>query len=228
MNVLVVAAHPDDEVLGCGGTMARHAAAGDNVDLLILAEEITSRDSERDAAARAAELDDLREAAGRAAMAIGAQAPAFGGLPDQRLDTLPILEIAKHVEQFLLLSRPEVVYTHHGGDLNADHRIVHQAVLTAARPLPGSTVRLVCGWETLSSTEWNSPAVGPPFMPQRYVELTPAHLDRKLASLQCYQKEMRPFPHPRSFEAVQALARLRGAQSGLNLAEAFTVLRHIV
>ena len=228
MKVMVVAAHPDDEILGCGATMARHVEAGDDVTVVLLAEGITSRDESRDLAARTDDLEGLREAAARAAAAIGVQAPAFAGLPDQRLDTLPLLEIAKRVESFFAEAQPEVVYTHHGGDLNADHRIVHQAVLTAARPLPGATVRLVCGWETLSSTEWNSPGLGPAFTPQRFVELTPAQLNRKLAALECYQSEMRPFPHPRSVEAVQALAQLRGTQAGLSLAEAFTVLRHIV
>lgn len=229
MRVLVVAAHPDDEVLGCGGTAARHAAEGAEVHFLILAEGVTSRDTTRDTAMRAEELESLRAAATKATSILGAaQPPVFGGLPDQRLDTVPLLDVVKQVERAFETSRPDVVYTHHGGDLNVDHRIVHQAVLTAARPLPGGRVSTVCGWETLSSTEWASPGTGPAFSPQRFVELSAEQMQLKLEALRCYDAEMRPFPHARSYETVEALARLRGAQSGRTLAEAFTVVREIV
>lgn len=229
MRVLVVAAHPDDEALGCGGTAARHAAEGAEVNFLIVAEGVTSRDMTRDAVMRTEELDALRAAATKATAILGAaQPPVFAGLPDQRLDTVPFLDVVKHIERMLDATQPDLVYTHHGGDLNADHRIVHQAVLTAARPLPGSVAAAVCGWETLSSTEWASPGTGPTFSPQRFVELSAEQMQLKLEALHCYDTEMRPFPHARSYEAVEALARLRGAQSGRALAEAFTVVRQIV
>ena len=123
--------------------------------------------------------------------------------------------------------RPDIVYTHHGGDLNVDHRIAHQAVLTAGRPLPGSAVRAIYAFESCSSTEWSSPAMGPPFVPQRFVAID-AWFERKLAALTCYAEELRPFPHARSLEAVAALARLRGAAAGLGLAEGFMVIRERV
>lgn len=228
MKVLVVAAHPDDEVLGCGGTVARHSADGDEIRILILGEGVTSRDERRDPATRDAELREILDAAVAASRALGvSEPPVMVGLPDQRLDDMPLIDVVKHVERAIKEFGPEVVYTHHGGDLNADHRIVHQAVLTASRPVPGAGIRSICAWETLSSTEWNGPAVGPPFVPTRYVTLSPADLDAKLAALNAYAAEMRPFPHPRSAEAVSALARVRGSQVGVERAEAFIVVREI-
>ena len=120
---------------------------------------------------------------------------------------------------------PEVVYTHHAGDLNVDHRIVHQATVTACRPLPGSPVRALYAFETVSSTEWQT--AGESFRPQRCVDIEP-FLGRKLRALDAYQAEMRPFPHARSHEAVEALARVRGAAAGLRAAECFVVVREVV
>lgn len=231
-NVLVVAAHPDDEILGVGATAARHADEGDEVHVLILAEGATSRGplgaGARDARAHAAELDALRAAAGAAAEVLGTRPPRFAGLPDNRMDSLDLLDVVKAVEAVVAEVRPSVVYTHHGGDLNVDHLVTHRAVLTACRPLPGGGgPEAVYTFETLSSTEWGSPDQEVAFRPTRHVEVS-AQLARKLDALRCYAGEMRPFPHARSIEAVEALARLRGAQSGLPAAEAFGVVREVV
>ena len=223
--VLVIAAHPDDEILGCGGTLARHAAEGDTVHVLIVAEGATARDSERDPRGREPELTALRAAASRAAAAIGAEEPRLLGLPDNRLDTLPLLDVIKPIEAVIEAVAPEIVYTHHAGDLNIDHRIVHQATVTACRPLPGSPVRALYAFETLSSTEWQT--AGEAFRPQRWVDIEP-YLDRKMRALDAYQAEMRPFPHARSREAVEAPARWRGASAGLKAAECFVVVREVV
>jgi LmbE family N-acetylglucosaminyl deacetylase len=220
---LVVAAHPDDEILGCGGTVARHVDAGDTVHNLIVAEGATSRTADRRATEHQAAVAALRTAASRAAGILGAQSPRFLGLPDNRLDRLDRLDVIKAVEAVVAEVRPTVVYTHHAGDLNVDHRIVHEAVLTACRPLPGSCVRAIHAFETVSSTEW---ALGPGFRPTRFVEIADT-LRRKLDALACYTTEMRPFPHARSMEAVEAQARLRGASIGVNTAEAFEVVREI-
>ncbi|OFX08809.1 MAG: GlcNAc-PI de-N-acetylase [Alphaproteobacteria bacterium RIFOXYD12_FULL_60_8] len=219
-TVLAVVAHPDDEVLGCGGTLARHAAEGADVYILILAEGATSRDVDRNAQKRAKELDVLRTAAKSAAKAIGAHPPNLAGLPDNRMDSLCLLDVIKCVEDTMAKVAPDVIYTHHGGDLNIDHRMTHEAVLTAARPLPGSCVKAIYAFETLSSTEWS----GKDFRPTRFVDIS-EHMAAKNAALACYTSEMRPFPHPRSLEAVEALARLRGASSGVTAAEAFEVVR---
>lgn len=222
-NVLVVAAHPDDEVLGCGGVIARHAAAGDAVHILILAEGATSR------GAAGSEADDevaaLQAAARRSAEILGAAPPAFAGLPDNRMDDLALLDVVKIVERTVRETGAAVVYTHHGGDLNVDHRICHQAVLTACRPLPGAPVRAVYAFETVSSTEWEQG--GGTFRPTRFVDISD-HLAAKRRALEAYASEMRPFPHARSIEAVDALARVRGAASGVSAAEAFMVVREVI
>ena len=223
--VLVIAAHPDDEILGCGGVLAAHAARGDTVHVLIVAEGATSRDFRRDPKGREPELTGLKAAASRAASVIGAEEPRMLGLPDNRLDTLPLLDVIKPVEAVVEAVAPDIVYTHHAGDLNVDHRIVHQAVVTACRPLPGSPVRAVYAFETVSSTEWQS--AGEAFRPQRWVDIEP-YLGCKLRALEAYEAEMRPFPHARSFEAVEALARWRGASAGLMAAECFMVVRELV
>lgn len=225
MTILVVAAHPDDEVLGLGGTLARLADAGERIEVLILAEGATSRDG--DAAAARREVEALRDCARAAAAVIGTATPRFAGLPDNRLDSLALLDVVKHVEAVVAECRPATVYTHCGHDLNVDHRIAHQAVLTACRPLPGSSVTALYAFETPSSTEWSPPASAPAFAPVRFVDIG-ATLARKLAALRCYAGEMRPFPHARSVEAVEALARWRGASAGFVAAEAFEILRERV
>ena len=227
-QVLVVAAHPDDEVLGCGGTSAWHVARGDNVHVLIVAEGATSRGAERDTTADAAALSALQDAARGAASALGTEPPLFGGLPDNRLDTVPLLDVVKLVEATAEAVKPQIVYTHHAGDLNVDHQVVARAVATAFRPLPGASARTIYSFETVSSTEWaiGQSAASSVFQPTRFVDVS-AHLDAKAAALECYAMEMRPFPHARSVEAIEALARVRGASVGLAAAEAFGVCREI-
>src|SRR5579859_605568 len=221
MNILVVAAHPDDELLGCAGTIARHAAAGDHVHILIAAEGATAR-----AVGGQAEVQALQQAARKAATILGAEPPRFAGLPDNRMDSRPILDITQIIEAVVEEVKPAVVYTHHGGDLNRDHRILHEAVVTACRPLPGRTIKKLLTFETLSSTEWASESVGAAFRPRHFVDITET-LEAKLLALDCYHAEMRAFPHPRSAEAVAALAALRGSQVGLLAAEAFDVVYEI-
>ncbi len=223
-RVLVVAAHPDDEVIGCGGTTARHAATDDSVHILILADGVTARAGEESSAAQ---VEARAEAARAAARVLGAEPPRFAGFPDNRLDSVPLLDVVKTVEAVVGEVRPSIVYTHHGGDLNVDHRIVHQAVVTACRPLPETPVRSLYAFETVSSTEWAPETLGQSFRPTRFVDIA-THLDRKLQALESYTSEMRSFPHPRSRENVVALARHRGACAGIAAAEAFMVIREIV
>jgi LmbE family N-acetylglucosaminyl deacetylase len=222
-TILIVAAHPDDEILGVGGTAARHAQQGDAVHSVIVAEGVTSRSLHRDVAASSAHLDTLGGEAARAAAALGLPAPRQLGLPDNRLDSMDLLDVIKPIEAVVSELRPHVIYTHHAGDLNIDHEIVHRAVLTAARRLPGSPVRAIYTFETLSSTEWGSSELGAGFRPSRFVDVS-ATLSAKLKALEQYEMEMRPFPHARSLRAVEAQARLRGAQSGMEAAEAFGVI----
>jgi len=225
-TILVVAAHPDDEILGVGGTVARHSAEGDRVHSLILAEGSTSRSDSRDAGAHAAEIEALREAARAAARCLGAEPPRFAGLPDNRMDQLDLLDVVKAVEAVVAAVGPTVVYTHHGGDLNLDHRIAHQAVLTACRPLPGTALEAIYCFETVSSTEWATPEIGRPFLPNHFVDIA-GQLEQKRQALACYEREMRPFPHARSIENVEHLARFRGGSVGFHAAEAFAVARQL-
>jgi len=221
-SVLVIAAHPDDEILGCGGAMAKHVDAGDTVHTLILGEGLAARDAARGMAGR----DALQACAIAAARELGAATPSFAALPDNRLDSLDLLDVVKIVETKLVEVRPTTLYTHWANDLNIDHRICCQAVMTAARPLPGSTARMIYLFEVPSATEWAVPYAAAPFAPTRFVDIS-AQLERKLRALGCYASEMRPFPHARSLEVVEALARWRGASVGVAAAEAFVVAREI-
>lgn len=215
-RVLIIAAHPDDEVLGAGGVIARHADAGNPVDIVFLADGVTARPG-------VGGLERRHDAARRAAQILKANEPVFFDFPDNRLDTVSLLDVVQAVEQVVAKSAPDIVYTHHGGDLNVDHRVVHQAVLTAMRPLPGTKYRQIFAFEVSSSTEW---AAGDAFRPNHFVNVA-ATLERKIAALEAYAEEMRPFPHARSLEAVRALAAWRGAAAGLHAAEAFVTLRSI-
>jgi LmbE family N-acetylglucosaminyl deacetylase len=222
-TVLVCVAHPDDEVLGCGGTMARHVEAGDVVHVIFVADGISSRQG---LSAEHA-LVERRQAAENAARILGSEKPHYLDYPDQRLDTIPLLDITQTIEALLATIRPDLIYTHHGDDLNADHRLVSEATMTAVRPLPGQPVAAVYGFETLSSTEWVFHSRGTAFRPNRFIGIETT-LKKKLDALRAYQAEMRAFPHPRSYETVEMLARLRGSTVGLAAAEAFTVLREVV
>lgn len=220
-SVLCIAAHPDDEVLGCGGTLARHAAAGDALHVLILADGESSRNSTDDAA-----VSQRHNAAEAAADALGIPAPQCLQLPDNRLDSMDLLDVVQRIEPVIAEIAPSIIYTHHGGDLNIDHRIAHEATLTACRPQPGCTVRAIYAFETPSSTEWASTGMSAPFLPTRYTNIAD-YWERKQRALQAYQDELRPPPHARSLEGVEALARWRGASVGLPLAEAFMVIREL-
>jgi N-acetylglucosamine malate deacetylase 1 len=227
-SVLVIAAHPDDEALGCGGTIARFSVEGREVHLAFLADGVGSRGGHGSALAQAERnaLDRRRAAARKAAEVMGAASVSFDDLPDNRLDTVPLLEIAQRVEALTAQYRPSVVLTHHAGDLNIDHRRVHQAVNTAFRPQRGHPVRTLLAFEVPSSSEWQPPGSNAVFAPNWFVDISET-LVTKRAALEAYQEEMRPWPHPRSLEAVEHLARWRGATVGYEAAEAFMLLRQL-
>lgn len=224
-KVLVAAAHPDDEVLGCGGTIARHTAEGDEVHILILAEGLTSRDKKRDPEKHTVGLRKLSDAAQRAGALLGVSSVSLYTFPDNRMDSLDLLNVVKVVENFIYTIKPDVVYTHHWGDLNIDHRLTHEAVITACRPIPGISFNSLLFFEIVSSTEWQ---IGLPkaFVPNWFVDITES-LELKLKALEVYSPEMRAWPHARSISAVEHLARWRGASVGLEAAEAFMLGRHV-
>lgn len=226
MKVLIVAAHPDDEVLGCGGSIAKHADKGDEVKILIAAEGATSRQEVRDRNKANDELEKLIEAAQKSCKILGAKGIKFLKLPDNRLDSIDRLEVIKAVEAEINDFKPESVYLHHAGDVNIDHRILHEAGVTACRPIPGHPVKQLMSFEVASSTEWQPQNSAPVFIPNKFIDISD-QLDRKCEALEAYVSEMRQWPHPRSIEAVVNQNRWRGAQVGVQAAEAFCLLREI-
>jgi len=227
MKTLIIAAHPDDEVLGCGATIAKHTHRGDEVHVLILAEGATSRDKQRNRSERAADLSELAMAAQNARDLLKVSSLTLHDFPDNRMDSIALLDIIKVIEHVINSFRPEIIYTHHGGDLNIDHRITHEAVVTACRPLPNSPVQTLLFFEIPSSTEWATSGFGPAFTPNWYVDVTDT-LEQKIKALKAYHREMLPWPHPRSLEAVTHLARWRGATVGMTAAEAFVTGRILI
>jgi LmbE family N-acetylglucosaminyl deacetylase len=225
MTVLIIAAHPDDEVLGCGGTMARLAQAGHAVYIAILGEGITSRYAEREQA-NSALVGKLHMDSQQVADLLGAQTLFTYDLPDNRFDTVPLLDVVKIIEELVEKLRPEEVYTQHGGDLNIDHNVVYRATLTATRPMEGTPVKRLYAYEVMSSSEWAFQKFSPVFHPNTFVDIS-ATLEAKLQAMQVYESEVRPFPHPRSPDALRAYARRWGSVVGLHAAEAFELIREI-
>lgn len=221
VNALVVAAHPDDEALGCAGTIARWAREGVSVHLTFLADGVGAR-TQTDQAA----FQERRAAANRAGEIMGANSIHYDDLPDNRLDSVPLLEVTQRVEAVIERYQPDTVLTHHAGDLNIDHRRVHQAVMTACRPQPGHPVRTILCFEVPSSTEWQVPGGGEPFVPNWFEDITET-LPQKIKMLEAYAMEMREWPHSRSIKAVEHLARWRGATVGIEAAEAFVLARQL-
>lgn len=217
-TVLVVAAHADDEALGCGGALAKHVAAGDKVHVVFVADGVTSRSGAGDE-----DLVRRQRATESARNILGISTMAFLDLPDNRLDSLPLLDIVQPLEAIIGKLAPEIIYTHHYGDLNVDHRLAHQAVMTACRPLPGGTVREILAFEVMSSTEWSSAGLAP-FLPNYFVDIS-AHIEVKMQALDAYELEMRVPPHSRSIEHLRCLANHRGYCVGVDAAEAFMVMR---
>ena len=226
MRILVVASHPDDEILGCGATIAKHVDEGDEVFNLICAEGGTSRQEKRDRTKIENYLSELSRSANEAARILGVSKVDLLNFPDNRLDSIARIEIIKELEKKIDIYLPDLIYTHHSGDVNVDHRRVHEAVVTACRPVPGNKVKRILSFETSSSTEWQPPDSNFTFKPNWYVDVT-KYINQKIKALEVYKSEMRDFPHPRSLENQINLAKVRGSQVGVNFAEAFVLMRNI-
>jgi LmbE family N-acetylglucosaminyl deacetylase len=223
--VLIIAAHPDDEVLGCGGTIAKLAKQGATIHVAFLADGVFSRHSDV-TATQQTELIDRRAAAQRACDILGVKSVYFGDFPDNCMDTIALLDIVKVIETRIAEHRPDTVLTHHAGDLNIDHRRVHEAVVTACRPQCGNTVKTLLCFEVPSSTEWQTPGSAPGFTPNWFVDISET-LNHKLAALDAYAAELCQWPHPRSRQGVEHLVRWRGATIGVEAAEAFVLGRKL-
>jgi LmbE family N-acetylglucosaminyl deacetylase len=225
MNSLVIAAHPDDEVLGCGGTIARLTNEMKNVYVAILGEGVTSRCSRYEKIDNTS-LEKLKNNSKKVSKLLKVKKLFFFDLPDNRFDTVPLLDIVKIIESLIDKLKPSTVFTHHGGDLNIDHCITHRATLTATRPVAGISVKKVYTYEVPSSTEWAFGSFSKGFQANIFVDISET-LERKIEAMEIYESEARSFPHPRSPEALRALAKVRGASASLSAAEAFELIREI-
>ena len=225
-RVLVVAAHPDDEVLGCGGTIAQHANAGDQVQVLIVAEGATSRLQKRDRLQADEELSTLAQSAQRAGSILGAAGVELLDLPDNRLDSLDRLDLIKLIEQRIENHQPQVVYVHHAGDVNVGHRRLHEAVVTACRPTPGHPVKRLLSFEVASSTEWQPPGSASVFQPNWFVDISP-QWHRKREALEAYISEIRPWAYYHLLQVLEHFSHWCGAQVGVESTESFCVLRQL-
>jgi LmbE family N-acetylglucosaminyl deacetylase len=222
-KILIVAAHPDDEVLGCGGTVARLVRDGYEAYTLILGEGVTSRDEKRDAAKRTSELKELKKQVELANKVLGVKEVFTFDLPDNRFDTVPLLDIVKIIESVKRKISPQIIFTHYENDLNVDHRLTYRALLTATRPLPDESVKEIYCFEIVSSTEWNYPLS---FSPDVYFDIS-AHIEKKKKAMAKYKTELNDFPHPRSLDGITCIAGYWGMRTGLKYAEAFKLARMI-
>ena len=222
-KVLVIVAHPDDEVLGCGGTIAKHKDLGDYVTVLIMSDGVNSRDEKF----KSESIDERRACAKQANSILKVDDLSFLSFPDNKMDTVPLLEVIKSIENKMTELCPDIVYTHSLSDLNIDHCVVHNASITACRALPGQSVHQLLFFEVPSSTEWRPSASNNNFNPNWFSDISDT-LDLKLQALSAYEKELHEFPHPRSLIAVECLAKWRGACSGVLAAEAFELGRKII
>ena len=213
-KVLVVAAHPDDEILGCGGTVAKHVNNGDVVSAVIVCEGESHRSYGKDT--------NQASSINNSARIIGFNKVYHLALPDQKLDTLPLVSVIKPIEEVISQVKPNVIYVHWGGDLNRDHQIVFESLMVSARPI-NSTVSEIYAFETSSSTEWAFPRG---FNPDTWVDIS-AFIEIKLQAFECYESELRDYPHPRSLRALRVKADAWGSQCCLESAEVFMTVRNI-
>ena len=218
-NILVIAAHSDDEALGCSGTLLKHVTQGDAVHLLFMADGTSSR------VGKSSKIESRFAIAQEAAKILGVNSIENLNFPDNKMDSVPLLDIVREIENRVDKIRPEIIYTHHIGDLNIDHQVTHKAVITACRPQPESCVKELYAFEILSSTEWQTPA-HLPFTPNVFIDITD-YIDIKKQVLEVYSEEMRQSPHSRSIDNTIRLSSLRGSTVGVIYAEAFELIRSI-
>ena len=227
-RILVVAAHPDDEILGVGATMARLVHEFEStIHVVILGEGLTSRTEVRDTNHYETELEEHQKDIVKAQKKIGYHSLKTYPLPDNRFDQLDLLDVVKVVESEIRSFSPDIIFTHHGGDTNVDHRVTFNAVITACRPLPGQKLQAILSFEVPSSTEYQAFNAPMPFLPNFFIAFNDQHLKRKLDAMECYQYEKREFPHPRSGQALETIARRWGVNCGHQAAEAFVLVRSI-
>ena len=225
-RILVIVAHPDDELLGLGATMHKLISEQNcQIRTVILGEGITSRSENRNPEQWSQELKTHRQNIEAARKSIGYESVGIYDFPDNRFDTIALLDIVKVIEKEKQDFQPEIIFTHHGGDVNIDHQRTFEAVITATRPMESETVNTIITFETPSGTEWIASSDPKRFVPNLFIKVVESNLDAKIKGMECYTFEKRKYPHPRSPEALKILAEYRGLTVGVKFAEAFTIIR---
>lgn len=225
MKVLVIAAHPDDEVYGMGGTIAKLASENNEVHVLIITDGCITQ--YRDKPNLEEIIAKKKKEAENANKTLGVRKVHYGNLPDMRLDSISHVEINSIIEKVIKDVRPEVVFTHFYGDVNLDHQIVYKSTLVATRPIPGQPVKELYCYKVPSSTEWSPQIITSIFMPNVLVDIS-EYYTKKEQAIKMYQTELRDYPHPRSIEYVKKCDGAAGIKFGINFAEEFMLLRKIL
>lgn len=227
-NILIVVAHPDDELLGLGATMHRLIREFEiKTHVVILGEGVTSRSDQRDTSHWQKELQIHKSNIKTAQSAIGYHSVSVYDFPDNRFDTVPLLDIIKIIEKEKNNFKPEIIFTHHGGDVNIDHQRTFEAVITACRPMKNEKTKTIVTFETPSGTEWRASTDPKHFVPNCFIEVSEKDLQAKIKGMEAYEFEKRPYPHPRSPEALKIQAQRWGISNGIDFAEAFNIVRNI-
>lgn len=228
-KIMIVVAHPDDELLGLGGTMHRLIhEANVKTHVVILGEGITSRSEKRDAKIWQKELEVHKANISKAQKSIGYHSVSIYDFPDNRFDSVALLDIVKIIEKEKEQFQPEVIFTHHGGDLNIDHQRTFEAVITAFRPMENEKGRTIITFETPSGTEWRASSDPKHFIPNLFFEIKEENIAAKVKGMESYEFEKREYPHPRSPKALKIYAQQRGITIGCEFAEAFCLIRDII
>ena len=223
-NILVVAAHPDDEILGCGGTLAKYSSQGHNINILFLTNGVSSRSLSKKRMLKL--ISTRKSSAQKAKKIIGAKKTFFLDFKDNQLDSYPLLKIIKPIERIIFKIKPDTIYTHFEEDLNIDHQVANKAVVTICRPQKSNSVKEIFFFEIPSSTEWQVKKKQKFFSPNYFEDISKVK-KYKINALKCYKSELKKWPHPRSIKGVTSLFNWRGATIGVEAAEAFMVGRII-
>jgi len=220
-KILVIGAHPDDETFGMGGTILKHTSNGNIVHVLIITDGSSSQYENYEKM-----IEEKKIEATNTMNILGVERIEIHSMPDKKLDTVPHVKINRIIERKIEDFKPEIVYTHHWGDVNEDHRQVFQSTMVAVRPTPSQTIEKVYAYETSSSSEWHAPTIGDAFIPNCFVDIS-ENLELKKNAIECYRSELREYPHPRSTRAVAIYDERNGIVIGRKAAERFVLLREI-
>jgi len=227
-KIMIVVAHPDDELLGLGATMNKLIQEhGIKTHVVILGEGITSRSENRNTKEWEKELATHKKNIDDAKNCIGYHSVAVYNFPDNRFDSVALLDIIKVIEKEKQSFTPDIIFTHHGGDLNIDHQRTFEAVVTAIRPMEDEKVSTLITFETPSGTEWRASTDPKHFLPNIFIEVSEKNITAKVRAMESYEFEKRTYPHPRSPEALKIQAQRWGVATGKKFAEAFVLVRHI-